>query len=123
MKVLCYFCQNEQEANAIAEGTVYKCVCDQCPEITSTVYMVLPDGKLQFWAASITFGDKGKSYSANYIKRASEAAELFYVDLLEVSEVDGKFQPSKRVMELSFLPKNITPHNIKEKFQTLKVWS
>jgi hypothetical protein len=119
MKVLCYFCQNEMEANQLA-GNAYKGVCDHCPEITSTIYMVLPDNKLQLWAASITFEDKGKNYCAYWL---SSVPARFYIDLLEVSEVDGQFQPNKRVMGLSFLPKNITPHNIKEKFQTLKVWS
>jgi hypothetical protein len=115
MKANCHFCQKELEANRIA-GDIYKVVCDECPEICTTLYKITPQGN-EYWSASIAFEDKGKEYSACYHPK------LFYIDLLQTSEVDGKMEFSKRVMQLPFSPKNITPHNIKQKFQTLKVWS
>jgi hypothetical protein len=115
MKVPCYFCHAQFESNQIA-GDIYKCVCDTCPEICTTIHKMTPTG-VEFWCAAIAFEDKGKEYRAYY------HPSFFYIDLLEVSEVDGRMQQSKRVMELSFCPKRITPNNIKKKFATLVVWS
>ncbi len=78
----------------------------------------MDDGNIKFRSASITFTDGGKDYLAQY------CPGFFYIDMIPTPflDINGKIL-SKRVMQLSFSPKNITPHNIKQKFQTLKVWS
>lgn len=106
MKILCYFCQQEMESYKVSDTRIYN-TCDHCPEICTTIY----DDR-QFVAAFIRFGYDNREYVAAY-----RSPDIFYIDeCLNTGDY-------VRVMQLSFCPKNITPYNIKEKFQTLRVWS
>lgn len=116
MKIPCHFCQTELEANKIA-STMYQAFCHTCPETTSTMYSMGADGKLKFWSAGISFEDRGKEYKAYYCDK------FFRIDMVEpFTDMNGNII-TKQVVQLSFCPKNITPYNIREKFQTLRVWS
>lgn len=117
MKVNCYFCNKELEGSKVA-GNFYQAFCSVCPEVVGTMYVLEDNGEATFWSASISFEDRDKEYRAFYCPK------FFYIDMIPnpFVDVNGKVF-YKRVMELSFCPKNITPYNIKQKFQTLKVWS
>lgn len=119
MKIPCYFCQTELEAKKISDHT-HQAFCHVCPEIVSTAYGSFPpDAKVEFRSAAISFQDNGKEYRAYYYRKSFHINEI-----TNFTDMNGhSFYGSKPVMKLSFCPDNITPYNIKEKFQTLKVWS
>lgn len=98
------------------KNKVYQGVCHNCPELCSTVHLGCSDTGTVFYTASITFGYGDKEYRTYYYEGG------FQLYLIQKSEVVG--EEYKLVMSLPFSPlRNITPHNIKQKFPTLKVWS
>lgn len=109
----------------------YEGCCHNCPEITATTYapllkmtpdhILVPNGdKLVIWSASIFFDDKDREYEAVFYPNTAFCVNCVG-DLLD--RYGNPMVKSSRVVQLSFCPENITPHNIREKFQTLKVWS
>jgi len=119
MKSKRYFCQQEMEINKLSDGLCHG-VCPDCPEIARTIFDLAPDMKtLRVWCAIISFKDNDKEYEAVYCPPSD-----FYLNEIKYAEADNfNIAPRVRVMQLTFCPKNITPHNIKQKFPTLKVWS
>ncbi len=112
MNLNCYFCGEELQASKVSP-TILEAVCPFCPEVCTTTKSFVSE----VYFGRILFEYKEKEYSAIYTSHG------FHIDLMEYSDVDGQLQPRKLVMELSFEPRNITPHNIKQKFPTLVVFS
>jgi hypothetical protein len=117
MKIKCYFCQQEtQEEAAALTSFLYFSICPSCPNICTTV--AGKDDISTTRTASIRFEYKGWDWIATfYIENNS-----FGVRRMGKSYGDNTFVPTL-LLELPFVPTNITPHNIISKMLTLITFS